>query len=223
MKNKQILYILSSCFYCIALFQFADKGFTTFALLTMTIGAITMLLASKKEKKIKMDQNKIGKFLKELRKEKSLTQEKIAEVFNVSRRTISRWESGENMPDLSILVEIADYYNVDLREIFEGERKENKMDKELESTVIQVAEYSNIEKTKATKVVMAYSLLGMISLITNQVLDWLNIDGTFLAGFAKGATAGLALCSMLFAFLFASGRLTKIKESKSRILERKNK
>ena len=50
-----------------------------------------------------MDQKKIGGFLKELRKEKEMTQEQLAEKFNVSSRTVSRWENGNNMPDLDIL------------------------------------------------------------------------------------------------------------------------
>ena len=57
-----------------------------------------------------MNQQKIGKFLKELRKQKELTQEQIAEKFHVSNRTISRWENGNNMPDLDILIELSDYY-----------------------------------------------------------------------------------------------------------------
>lgn len=43
----------------------------------------------------KMNQIKIGQFLKELRKEKGLTQEQFAEQFNLSRRTVSRWENGD--------------------------------------------------------------------------------------------------------------------------------
>ena len=64
---------------------------------------------------------------KELRKEKKLTQEQLAEHFNVSNRTVSRWETGINMPDLSLLIEIADFYNVDIREILDGERKSENM------------------------------------------------------------------------------------------------
>ena len=70
-----------------------------------------------------MNQIKIGEFLKELRKEKGLTQEQFAEQFNVSRRSVSRWETGNNMPDLDTLVEMADYYEIDLRELLDGERK----------------------------------------------------------------------------------------------------
>ncbi len=51
-----------------------------------------------------MNQVKIGRFLKELRKKKGLTQEQIAEKFHVSNRTISRWENGNNMPDLDVLM-----------------------------------------------------------------------------------------------------------------------
>ena len=74
-----------------------------------------------------MDQQKIGEFLKTLRKDKNLTQEELADKMNVSRRTVSRWETGSNLPDLSILVELADLYDVDMREIFNGERKNETM------------------------------------------------------------------------------------------------
>ena len=98
-----------------------------------------------------MNQQKIGTFLKELRNERNYTQEQLAEKFGVSRRTISRWETGSNMPDLDLLVEMADYYDVDLRELLDGERKSEKMDKELEETVLKVADYSNEQKRKLTK------------------------------------------------------------------------
>ena len=64
-----------------------------------------------------MNQQKIGKLLRELRKEKGMTQEQLAEHFHVSSRTVSRWETGNNMPDLSLLIELADFYDVDIREI----------------------------------------------------------------------------------------------------------
>lgn len=70
-----------------------------------------------------MNQIKISAFLKELRKEKNLTQEQLAEQLNVSGRTVSRWETGTNMPDVSILVELAEFYNVSISEIIDGERK----------------------------------------------------------------------------------------------------
>lgn len=70
-----------------------------------------------------MQQQRVGSFLKELRKEKNLTQEQLAEQLNVSGRTVSRWETGSNMPDISILVDLAESYNVSIPEIIDGERR----------------------------------------------------------------------------------------------------
>lgn len=74
-----------------------------------------------------MDQIKIGAFLKVLRKEKNLTQEQLAEQLGVSGRTVSRWETGNNMPDISLLVEIAEFYEVTIPELINGERKSETM------------------------------------------------------------------------------------------------
>ena len=69
-----------------------------------------------------MDQIKVGAFLKDLRKEKGITQEQLAEKLGVSGRTISRWETGNNMPDISLLVEIAEYFDVSIPEIIKGDQ-----------------------------------------------------------------------------------------------------
>lgn len=98
-----------------------------------------------------MDTKKIGEFLKALRKEKGLTQEQLAEILSVSGRTISRWETGTNMPDLSILIQMAEFYNVEVKEILDGERKSENMDKELKETLSKVADYNKLEKEKVMK------------------------------------------------------------------------
>ncbi len=93
-----------------------------------------------------IDQVKIGGFLRELRKDKGLTQETLAEKFGVSSRSVSRWENGNTMPELGILVELADYYEVDIREIIDGERKSETMEKETKETLLKVADYTELEK-----------------------------------------------------------------------------
>lgn len=98
-----------------------------------------------------MDTKKIGEFLKILRKEKGLTQEQLAEILLVSGRTISRWETGTNMPDLSILIQMAEFYAVDVKEILDGERKSENMDKELKETLSKVVDYNKLEKERVTK------------------------------------------------------------------------
>ena len=93
-----------------------------------------------------MDQKKTGLFLKELRKEKHLTQEELAGKFNISSRTVSRWETGTNLPDLSILVELADFYETDIREIIDGERKSETMNQNEKETLQKMADYAENDK-----------------------------------------------------------------------------
>ena len=118
-----------------------------------------------------MDQKKTGSFFKELRKEKGLTQEQLAEVFGVSARTVSRWETGSNMPDLDILIEMADYYNMELRELLDGERKSEKMNKDLEETVLKIAGYSNDEKMRLMKKLHVFSWIGVIAFIIFMIFS----------------------------------------------------
>ena len=97
-----------------------------------------------------MDQIKIGAFIKELRKEKRLTQEQLAEKLNVSGRTVSRWETGTNMPDISLLTELAEFFDVSIPEIIDGERKSENMKEELKETELKYRQLigfkSSIEK-----------------------------------------------------------------------------
>lgn len=168
-----------------------------------------------------MDQIKTGAFIKKLRNEKDLTQERLAEQFNVSRRTVSRWETGSNMPDLDILIEMADYFDVDLREILDGERKSGKMDKELKETVLKVADYSNDEKRKITKVVRFYFIAGLIALVINFILDLCELPETFWVGFAKGSSIGFAFVVMIIGLIYTSGYMAKLIATKKSHIGRK--
>ena len=101
-----------------------------------------------------MDQIRIGSFLKALRKEKGLTQEQLAEKLNVSGRTVSRWETGSNMPDISVLVEIAEFYDVSIPEIINAERKSENMDQATRETAVAMAAYGkNTVKTEKQKLI----------------------------------------------------------------------
>ena len=82
-----------------------------------------------------MDQKKIGRFLRELRTEKKLTQAQFAEIIGVTNRSISRWENGVNMPDFDVLIQIAEYFDVGIEEILDGERRIPSMNKKTEETL----------------------------------------------------------------------------------------
>lgn len=107
----------------------------------------------------RVDSQKIGSFLKQLRNEKKLTQEDLAEQLNVSSRTISRWETGRNLPDLSLLVELAEFYDISIPEIIDGERKSETMNEETKATAVKMADYSKKEKNHLTMKVIGISLI----------------------------------------------------------------
>ena len=122
-----------------------------------------------------VDQKKIGSFLKELRKEKNLTQEQLAEKLNVSGRTVSRWETGTNMPDISLLAEIAELYEVGISEIISGERKSGTMNDEVKEVAQGLSEYAASEKEGIVKEIRSLSLIGFVSLIIYLFLDVFRI------------------------------------------------
>ena len=64
-----------------------------------------------------MNQERIGKFISELRKEKSMTQDQLAEKLGVTDKSISRWENGKTMPDLSMLTILSRELNVEISEL----------------------------------------------------------------------------------------------------------
>ena len=73
-----------------------------------------------------MDQEKIGKFIFELRKEKKMTQQELADKIGVTDRAISKWENGRGMPDLSLMKPLCDVLGITLNELISGERIEKK-------------------------------------------------------------------------------------------------
>ena len=167
-----------------------------------------------------MDQVKIGRYLQELRKEKGLTQEQLADKMGVARRTVSRWETGNNLPDLDILIELSDFYEVGLRELLDGERKSEDMNKEMEETVLKVAEYSNEEKTRFTQRLHWMFVAGFIGFILFMVISVMGLENTTpyetIASFGLGVSFGMIIIGVIFTSKYAS----RIREFKMRLLGR---
>ena len=170
---------------------------------------------------VEVDQVKIGNFLKKLRKEKGITQEQLAEILNVSGRTVSRWENGNNMPDISILVYIADYYDISIPEIISGERKSEIMNeeerKEEERKIAKtMSDYATTEKEKIFKEMKLQSVMGVCAL----VLYWiLHETGAYMYNDVLGKLAvyceTLVSVSVIMMAAFTTGSLSKVR-SKSR-------
>lgn len=98
-----------------------------------------------------MDLDKIGKFIALNRKNKGLTQEQLAEKLGVTNKTVSRWETGKYMPDLSLLKPLSEELGITLNELLSGEKIENeKIVENTEKSIINTIDYSKqkIEKER---------------------------------------------------------------------------
>lgn len=163
-----------------------------------------------------MDQKKIGSFLKELRKQKGITQEELAEQLNVSGRTVSRWETGNNMPDISILIELAELYDVSIPEIVNGERKNESMNEEVKEVAQSLSNYADLEKENMLKEVRSLSITGVVALILYGLLDICNISETFfLLGTLSTFCLVLVFISPIMILFYTSGLISKVKKRKN--------
>lgn len=91
-----------------------------------------------------MDQNKIGKFILELRKEKNMSQKELAQKIGVTDRAISKWENGRGMPDLSLMKPLCKELDITINDLLSGERIDKKdYQSKLEENILNTINYSN--------------------------------------------------------------------------------
>lgn len=116
---------------------------------------------------------KIGAFIQQLRKENNFTQEQLAEKLGVSNRSVSRWENGTTMPDITLMKCICDEFDISISELINGERQNslpNKKNVEEKATlktkeiVNIILELSKHESKQKTKAVTFYFSLGFLFL-----------------------------------------------------------
>lgn len=150
-----------------------------------------------------MNQEKIGKFISEKRKEKKLTQQQLAEKLGVTNKAISKWENGKCMPDISIIKDLCDILGITVTTLLNGE--ENK-DDEIVIELLWI-----IDKFRQLR----YALAGLVICCLGDVIqnmrfaEWLK-DETFFKGFYDGLSVGLKLVGV---FIFAYGCALYIKKN----------
>ena len=107
-----------------------------------------------------MDQIKIGKFIQEKRKEKSLTQSELAEKLNVSDRAVSKWENGNCIPDVSNIQELCKILNITINDLFSGcvvDMKDN--EKKLEENLLEMIK---IKEQRDKELLILETFIGVI-------------------------------------------------------------
>ena len=94
-----------------------------------------------------MDQVKIGKFIASLRKEKEMTQKQLAEKLGISDKTISKWECGKGLPEVSMMLPLCEVFNISVNELLSGERlDEEKYRKMAEENIVTLIHEKSTKK-----------------------------------------------------------------------------
>ena len=86
-----------------------------------------------------MNQEKIGRFIAELRKEKNMTQQELADKLNITDRAISHWENGRSMPDAGVILELCKILNINVNELLSAKKiKEEKYNELAEESLLEM-------------------------------------------------------------------------------------
>ena len=147
-------------------------------------------------------------------------EEQLAEKVGVSRRSVSRWEGGYNLPDIDILIEMSEFYEVELKELLNGERKNKQMENKENEMVVLVTDY-NIEKNmKDAKVAIGFFIAGFIGVILSIILHKVDIGHTFFSGLITGLANGIGPGAMIVGLLYAYSNIKNLREAKERLRNR---
>lgn len=112
-----------------------------------------------------MDNKKIGRFIREIRKEKNMTQKDLAEKLYLTDKAISKWERGLSFPDITMLNTLSETLDVEVSEILNGERGK-KEEKDIEKAVEEALEQINKTKEKREKKILKIKkIVGIVSVI----------------------------------------------------------
>ena len=101
-----------------------------------------------------MNQEKIGKFIAECRKNKKMTQSELAEKLGVTDKSIGNWENGRNMPDLSLFKPLCDELGISINDLMSGEKiSKEKYQEKFEENIVNTIDYSSKKINKYTNVI----------------------------------------------------------------------
>ncbi len=146
-----------------------------------------------------MDLKKIGKFISEERKKKNYTQKQLADILNVSDRTISKWECGKGFPEVSLLQPLCKALGISVNELLTGERldKENYM-KKAEQKMVHLVEEKKENRTKLI-LILLMGLISIISFVTLLVVVTAYTEA--ISNQAKGILVFIACAVFLVGLL----------------------
>jgi len=128
-----------------------------------------------------MNQEKIGKFIAKCRKEKKLTQQELSEKLGVTDRSISNWENGKNMPDLSLFKPLCDVLEISINDLLSGEKVnekdyQEKLEENIVNTILKVDKRSKVTN-RILLIIIIFVMFVLISIfLLNNIFINLGYD-----------------------------------------------
>lgn len=129
-----------------------------------------------------MDQIKTGKFIAAMRKEKELTQRQLADMLGISDKTVSKWETGKGMPEVSLMIPLCDILGITVNEMLTGDRLDDSGYKiHAEENIMKLIneKQENKKKIILATIVCFITLVSSITLIMVagifQMQEWVRI------------------------------------------------
>lgn len=114
-----------------------------------------------------MDQIKTGKFIQEMRKAQGLTQRQLAEKLSISDKTVSKWETGCGLPEVSIMPELCNLLGISVNELLAGQKLDDgQYYKKAEENMLALIR----EKAEAKKKLILSIIVGTMTVISGTTL-----------------------------------------------------
>lgn len=164
-----------------------------------------------------MNQENIGKFIAECRKEKNMTQQELAEKIGVTDRAISNWENGRRLPDLSLISLVAELLNG---------RKLNKEElEELKTTIDKLLEYNTVEEINKIKRINSAFTLSFIFIVLAVIINEINFSSDIFnfevaASYLLGSGVGIGLLAIINNYIKINKQKNNLNKSNDNLVLR---
>lgn len=153
-----------------------------------------------------MDQVKIGRFISQMRKEKGLTQKQLGEELLISDKTVSKWETGKGMPEVSLMLPLCEKLGINVNELLTGERiPDEDYKKKAEENIMNIMreKEESIRKIIIEAVAFVITVLACVSIIAvaglTDIKTWQRVLLVIVAciimagGITVGAMADMSI------------------------------
>ncbi len=147
-----------------------------------------------------MNQMRIGKFISTCRKEKGLTQARLAEQLGITDRAVSKWENGRSIPDAGIMLELTEILGVSVNELLTGEKIEKEDYKEMaENNLLELKKREEVSNKALLDMEVVIGVVGTVSFLGFILLAGLADMSNLLRGISIGVGCCIFAVTMYYA------------------------